>query len=80
MPSISTISGFKDFTRLAASNSKLWSDILRGNKQHIKNAITAFKSSLNKIEKQLDETDNKQLIDTLENARKLKSYTIGKKV
>ena len=71
-----TAGSFDDFTRIAGSNSKIWSDIFRGNKQHIKNAVSQFKLSLDKLEQQLEEVDNGQLIATLENARKLKSGAI----
>ncbi|WP_096258914.1 prephenate dehydrogenase [Lebetimonas natsushimae] len=48
--------GFRDMSRLAKSNAKMWEDIFRENKKNLLDAIEAFKSEL-KIAKNLIEND-----------------------
>ena len=44
-------SGFKDFTRIAASDPVMWRDILISNKKSILDRLSIFKRDLSKLEK-----------------------------
>ena len=45
--------GFRDFTRIAASEPKMWRDILMANKQELINQLHAFQGSLATMEQTL---------------------------
>jgi prephenate dehydrogenase len=46
-------SGFKDFTRIAASNPAMWSDILEMNATEVLNFLTQYRRQLMRLEKNL---------------------------
>jgi prephenate dehydrogenase len=48
--------GFRDFTRIAASDPVMWRDIALMNKENILHAIGFFEKSLNALKQQI--TDN----------------------
>ena len=54
-------SGFKDFTRIAASDPVMWRDILISNKKSILDMLSIFKRDLSKLEKAIKKEDSKFL-------------------
>ena len=44
-------SGFKDTTRIASSDSKMWAEIIFNNRTNVRQSIQKFKKELSKIEK-----------------------------
>jgi len=53
--------GFKDFTRIAASDSTMWRDIFLENRDEVLEAIDTFKSSLNTLENLIKEGKREEL-------------------
>ena len=58
-------SGFRDFTRIAASDPVMWHDIFFANKAHILRAIDDFSSGLNMLRATLDEDDHEGILGIL---------------
>ena len=52
--------GFQDMTRLAGSDSKLWSEIIKSNKAHVLTALKLFQADLSKAI-QIIETDPEKI-------------------
>lgn len=57
-------SGFKDTTRIAGSNSLLWSQIFLGNRRNTLRAIRLFQANLDKIKSAI-KNGNKRLLEKL---------------
>ncbi len=64
-----TSTGFKDTTRIAASESEIWSDILLSNQKNVLKTITLFQNSLLKIKSAVKKNDRKQLAFILNKAK-----------
>ena len=62
-------SGFKDFTRIAASDPVMWRDILLLNKKSILNMLSIFKKDLAKLEQAIKEEDSKFLYNLFSKTR-----------
>lgn len=62
-------SGFKDFTRIAASDPIMWRDILLLNKKSILDMLAIFKKDLAKLEKAIKKEDSKFLYDLFSKTR-----------
>ncbi|MDI6758611.1 MAG: prephenate dehydrogenase/arogenate dehydrogenase family protein [Candidatus Omnitrophota bacterium] len=62
--------GFKDTTRIAASESEIWSDILLSNQKNVLKAITLFQANLLKIKTAIQKNNKRQLSSILNSARK----------
>lgn len=61
--------GFRDFTRIAASDEKMWSDIFITNRANILNSINLFQKSLLQMRLKLQQNDKKNLTSALKRAR-----------
>ena len=57
--------GFKDFTRIAASDPTMWRDIFLENKDYLLRSIKAFKNSLERLEKLVETEKGKELREYL---------------
>jgi prephenate dehydrogenase len=57
--------GFKDFTRIAASDPTMWRDIFLDNKDNLLKSLNAFKNSLEKLEKLVKEERKEELKEFL---------------
>ncbi|MGK0298041.1 MAG: prephenate dehydrogenase [Gammaproteobacteria bacterium] len=55
--------GFKDFTRIASSNSEMWSDICISNQENLLQVIDQYKGQLNEISELIKNRDKKGLED-----------------
>lgn len=64
--------GFRDFTRIAASNPGMWRDILLLNREAILRALTRFQGSLERITEAIAQGDGEAIMAELERARELK--------
>ena len=62
--------GFRDFTRIAASNPYMWSDVMLANPDNILDSIKVFKKYINKIEVAIKEKNRHKLIEAFQLARK----------
>jgi prephenate dehydrogenase len=58
--------GFRDFTRIAASNPNLWDSVLKSNQSAIRQALNALKESLNHIEEAMNQAiDHPALLNAI---------------
>ena len=64
--------GFRDMTRIASSDPKMWTEISQLNGQFIVEAMDNLQSGLNQIRDQLKNEDWKALFAMLENAKELR--------
>jgi prephenate dehydrogenase len=62
--------GFRDTTRIAASQSKMWVDILLKNDKALLPLIKSFKEMLGEVEAALEEEDEERLFQFLSGARR----------
>jgi len=63
-------SGLKDATRIASSDSQLWSDIFLSNPKNISTAISLFQDVLSRVKTAIDKKDRKLLVSILKEAKK----------
>lgn len=68
--------GLKDTTRIAASDSEVWSDIFLSNRRNIVNTIALFEKRLSKIKSAINRRDRKQLTLILKGAKR-RRQTLG---
>ncbi len=61
--------GFRDFTRIAASDPVMWRDICLDNAQHILEAINCFEQTLNRLKQEIEASDAEALLMEFETAR-----------
>lgn len=64
--------GFRDTTRIASSNPKLWEDILLFNRNHILNKLDDLLLILQDIKNTILEEDNKKLLNILSAAKQIR--------
>jgi len=64
--------GFKDTTRIAASDAYLWRDIFLSNQKNILKAISLFQKNLAKIKTAIEKRDKKSLERILEQASNIR--------
>jgi len=57
--------GFKDFTRIAASDPTMWRDIFLDNKDNLLKSLQAFKKSLEKLEELIKDEKKDELKEYL---------------
>ena len=67
-----TASGWRDTTRVAGADPKIWQPIFTANREHVLNAIDAMSEVLGGLRESLEQGDNETLIATLEAAAKKK--------
>jgi len=66
-------SGFKDFTRIAASSPEMWKDITLANKQFILEDIQHFENEIKLLKDAIEHEDAKKILALFENASKTRS-------
>ena len=69
-------SGFKDFTRIAASDPTMWRDILLLNKSSILKMLDIFKKDLATLEKAITQEDGDFMHDLFSKTRKIRKDVI----
>ncbi len=65
--------GFRDFSRIAASDPTVWKDIFFSNKENLKKQVHLFSSSLQTLEQLIDNEDSDALIKIIELSRSTRS-------
>ena len=68
--------GLRDFTRIAASDPKMWKDIFIDNSGLIIDAIDRFSESLNEIKKAIKEKNSNKLIEIFEKSKEFRKSII----
>ncbi len=68
--------GFRDATRVAASDPTMWRDIFLTNTDSIKQVLDIFKNDLDRIEKYIDSGDGQALYDWFEKTRHIRQAVI----
>jgi prephenate dehydrogenase len=71
--------GFMDTTRIASSDAALWADIFISNKNEVTMAIEKFEKMLVQIKNAVKEGLDGELIDILDNCRKVRDEIVRKK-
>jgi prephenate dehydrogenase len=66
-------SGFRDFTRIAASSPEMWRDICMGNREALLNELQVYIAELNRLSSALEAGDAEQLEQTFFAARELRA-------
>jgi 3-phosphoshikimate 1-carboxyvinyltransferase len=66
--------GFRDFTRIAASDPQMWHDIFLANKKAILAAIDGFSSQLQQLKTLIENDDSTPLIGTLTRAQAARTH------
>ena len=61
--------GFRDFTRIAASDERMWADVFAVNRGNLLKAITRFQKFLAQMRSDLQESNEEQLIARIKRAR-----------
>ena len=69
-------SGFRDFTRIAASDPIMWRDIILYNRQSILKMLNLFKKDLSKLENAIENNDDKFLLNLFTKTRKIRKDII----
>lgn len=63
--------GFRDFTRIAKSDEKMWTDIFLANQQNILSAIDDFEKSLGELKKAIFDKNTNEIRDFLITTKKV---------
>ena len=69
-------SGFRDFTRIAASDPIMWRDIIIYNRQSILKMLNLFKKDLSKLESAIKNNDDKFLLNLFTKTRRIRKDII----
>ncbi len=69
--------GFRDYTRVAASSERMWSDIFFMNKKNVIKAINSYIKELQFISGLIERDDRDALVNYLSNARVMKKELDG---
>ena len=64
--------GFRDFTRIAASDAIMWRDIFLDNKTNLLKITKQFEKSLNLIKKYIKENNSKKLYEIFSETKKIR--------
>ena len=64
--------GFRDFTRIAASSEKMWSDIFLLNKKSVIESIDEFIGHMNRLKEMIQKEDSEAVMHYLKRARLFK--------
>ena len=65
-------SGFRDFTRIAASDPVMWRDIILYNRKSILKMLNLFKKDLSNLENAIKKDDGKFLLNLFTKTRKIR--------
>ena len=68
--------GFRDFTRIAASDPKMWSDIFTYNSEAVLEMLDLFSNDLTKLKKSILEKDTNLLFSSFERTRNVRKRII----
>ena len=65
--------GLRDFTRIAASNEIMWTDIFFDNKLNVSEAIDLFVKNLKAFKKDINSKNNKSILNKLIKTKKVRA-------
>ena len=68
--------GFRDFTRIAASDPKMWSDIFTYNSEAVLEMLDLFSNDLSKLKDSILNKDTKMLFSSFEKTRNVRKKII----
>jgi len=71
-------SGFRDFTRIAASSPEMWRDICMANREALLKELKQYMAELSQMSRDLESGDASQLEKTFRAAQKLRTDWAGK--
>ena len=71
--------GLRDFSRIAASNEIMWRDVFFNNKKNMINAINLFIKNLKSFKKNIQNFEDKKLLNKLVNSKKVRKQIINLK-
>ncbi|GAA5009823.1 bifunctional prephenate dehydrogenase/3-phosphoshikimate 1-carboxyvinyltransferase [Acinetobacter puyangensis] len=66
--------GFRDFSRIAASDPQMWHDIFFANKKAILNAVAGFEQQLQQFKQVIENEDSQKLMGMLGHARAARQH------
>lgn len=66
--------GFRDFSRIAASEPQMWHDIFIANKAAVLNAVASFEQQLQQFKRVIEQEDSQALIGMLSHARAARQH------
>jgi cyclohexadieny/prephenate dehydrogenase len=69
-------SGFRDFTRIAASDPTMWRDVFLNNKEAVLEMLSRFNADLAALQKMIEEDDGKGLFDLFTRTRAIRRGVI----
>lgn len=69
--------GFRDFTRIASSDPRMWRDIFLSNKVETINALDAYVENLTKIRRAISEDDGDSLMGTFTRAKSARDHFVA---
>ncbi len=69
-------SGFRDFTRIAASDPTMWRDVFLNNKEAVLEMLSRFNADLAALQKMIEQDDGKGLFDLFTRTRAIRRGVI----
>jgi len=72
--------GFKDITRIASSNPKMWENIILSNKEIVKSTLNKFTETINTFIEYIDNENSNGIYNFFDSAKKFRDSipTTGK--
>ena len=70
--------GFRDMTRLAESDAKLWNEIFASNKEQVLKVLKEFETKIAQFKIAIDEGDNEKIETLFNQAKKVREKISGK--
>ena len=67
-----TGAGFKDFSRIAASDPRMWTDIFLDNAENMVSLIDSYIAEMQRWKKAIQESDEKEIFDMIDHAAKIR--------
>lgn len=72
-------SGFRDFTRIAASDPTMWRDIFLNNKDAVLDGLRRFTEDLTLLQKAIEEGDGQTLFDVFTKTRAVRRSIVDQR-
>jgi 3-phosphoshikimate 1-carboxyvinyltransferase len=66
--------GFRDFTRIASSDPRMWHDIMQANSAEVLKAIDLFQNNLTQLRGAIEAGDSNYLLDTFTRAKDARDH------
>jgi len=69
--------GFRDFTRIASSDPRMWHDIMQANRDEVVQAIDLFQQNLNQLRQAIESGDSEYLLTTFIRAKQARDQFVS---